>query len=145
MKNFAGCLLVALSLLASGVQRCDAADEYVVIVNAANPAASISPSELRRMFLGDKTSWEGGAKVAAATPAAGTPEYGLAIKKATGMSQADFKRYMLQMTFVGKAVTLPRAFETSAALAHFVGTTPGAVACVPTAAVVAGVKVLKTD
>ena len=145
VKRTTQALLLMAASVAVCTQPCCAADDFVVIANPANPADSISSSDLKKMFLGDKTSWGNGAKVTAATLAAESPDYNSAIKKATGMASADFKRYMLQMTFTGKPVTLPRGFDSGAAVAHFVSATPGAVGCVPASAAAAGVKVLKVE
>ncbi len=121
------------------------ADDYVVIVNKANPADSISSSDLRKMFMGEKAAWANGAKVVAITPGADRPEYGPAIKRATGMSGADFKRYFIQLSFLGKTVPLPKTLDSPAAIARFVGSSPGAVSCVPAADAGSAVKILKVE
>jgi len=121
------------------------ADDYAVIVSKSNPADSISSADLRKMFLGEKGTWANGTKVMAITPAQDRPEYALAIKKATGMSGPDFKRYFIQLSFLGKNVPPPRTLETPAAIARFVGTSPGAISCVPAADAGAGVKILKVE
>ncbi len=119
-------------------------DDYVVIVNKANPADSISSADLRKMFVGEKTTWTNGAKVLAITPGPDRPEFALTIEKATGMSGPEFKRYFIQLSFMGKIVPpLPRTLDTTAAIARFVGTSLGAVSCVPAADVGPGVKILK--
>ena len=121
------------------------ADNYVVIVNKANATDSISAGDLRKMFQGEKTTWAGGAKVVAITPSPDRPEYGPAIKCTTGMSGPDFKRYFIQLSFLGKVVPPPKTLDTTAAIARFVGTSPGAVSCVPAADAGAGVKILKVE
>ncbi len=121
------------------------ADDYVVIVNKANPADTISAGDLRKMFLGEKAAWPNGAKVMAITPAQDKPEFALSIKRATGMSTADFKRYFIQLSFLGKVVPPPRTLDTTAAIARYVGTSPGAISCVPAADAGAGVKTLKVE
>jgi hypothetical protein len=132
-------LLFGLTLLS----RAD--DDYVVIVNKANPSQSISGLELRKMFLGEKDSWASGAKVTALTPDPNDPKYALVIKKATGMSSADYKRYLIQLSFMGRVVPTPRVLETSAAIVRFVSTSPGAISCVPAAQVNAEVKRLRVE
>ena len=141
-KIAAPLLLAIAGICASGMFPCEAADDYVVIVNKANPADSISPADLRKMFLGEKGAWASGAKVAAVTPSPDSPEYAGAIKKATGMSGADFKRYFIQLSFLGKTVPPPRALDSAAAVARFVSTSPGGVSCVPASAASAGVKTI---
>lgn len=121
------------------------ADDYVVIVNKANPAESINSADLRKMFLGEKTTWTNGVKVMAITPGPDRPEYALSIKKATGMSTPDFKRYFIQLSFLGKSVPPPRVLDTPAAIARFVATSPGAISCIPAADAGAGVKTLKVE
>jgi len=121
------------------------ADDYVVIVNKANPANSISAGDLHKMFEGEKTAWAGGAKVIAITPGPDRPEYSPAVKCATGMSGPDFKRYFIQLSFLGKVVAPPKTLDTTAAIARFVGTSPGAISCVPAADAGAGVKILKVE
>jgi hypothetical protein len=121
------------------------ADDYVVIVNKANPADSISSADLRKMFLGEKTTWASGVKVMAITPGPDRPEYPPAIKRATGMTVPDFKRYFIQLSFLGKSVPPPRVLDTPAAIARFVGTSPGAISCIPATEASAGVKTLKVE
>jgi hypothetical protein len=136
-------VVFALALTPAGM--CWAADDYVVIVNKANPADSISSSDLKKMFLGEKPSWASGAKVVAVTPGPESPEYAPAIKRATGMSGADFKRYFIQLSFLGKVVPPPKSLDSAAAAARFVSTSPGAISCVPAADAGPGVKTLKVE
>jgi hypothetical protein len=121
------------------------ADDYVVIVSKANPVDTISAADLRKMFLGEKATWPNGTKVMAITPAQDKPEFALTIKKATGMTTPDFKRYFIQLSFLGKTVPPPRTLDTTAAIARFVGTSPGAISCVPAADAGAAVKTLKVE
>lgn len=144
LKKVAPALAIAVALFGLA-SPSPAADDFVVIVNKANPAESVSAADLRKMFLGEKSTWPSGAKVTAVTPGAETPAYGAAIKRATGMSAADFKRYFIQLSFLGKVVPPPRSLESTAAIAKFVSTYPGAVGCVPSADAGAGVKVLKVE
>jgi hypothetical protein len=151
MKNFKltrFVLPVAISLccwLAGLKPALGFADDYVVIVSKANPADSISAADLRKMFLGEKATWPNGTKVMAITPGPDRPEYALTIKRATGMSGPDFKRYFIQLSFLGKSVPPPRVLDTPAAIARFVATAPGAISCVPAADAGTGVKTLKVE
>jgi hypothetical protein len=137
---------VSICCLVAGIKpSLGFADDYVVIVSKANPADSISSANLRKMFLGEKTTWANGTKVMAITPGPDRPEFALTVKKATGMSGPDFKRYFIQLSFSGKSVPAPRTLDTTAAIARFVSTSPGAISCVPHADVGAGVKTLKVE
>ena len=138
-------MVFACSLLIVAIQLFGFADDYVVIVNKANPTDTMSASEVKKLFLGEKTTWPNGSKVMAVTPAQDRPEYGPAIKKATGLNGPDFKRYFIQLSFLGKVVAPPRTLESPAALVRFVGSSPAAVSCVPAADAGPAVKILKID
>jgi hypothetical protein len=138
-------LIIALGLVALNNLPCRAADDCVVIVNKANPASSIAAADLRKMYLGEKPAWANGTKVTAVTPSPDSPAYAEVIKKTTGMSGADFKRYFIQLSFLGKVVPPPRALESPAAIVHFVGTYAGALGCVPASEAAASVKTLKIE
>ena len=137
------CLVVGL--FAPFLSVSGGTEDFIVIVNKANPAESISSADLKKMFLGEKASWPNGAKVVAVTPGSDRPEYNGAIKRATGMSSADFKRYFIQLSFLGKVVPPPRAADSPAALTRFVSTAVGAIGCVPAAAASPNVKTIKVD
>jgi hypothetical protein len=139
-----GCF-AAIALLVTAVAGLQAADDLVVIVNKTNPVDSISANDLKKMFLGEKAVWANGAKVTAVTPGPDRPEYNAAIKKATGMSSADFKRYFIQLSFLGRAAPPPRAFDAPGAAARFVSANPGAIACVPASEATGPVKSLKVQ
>lgn len=135
--------LAALTFAAAPL--CQAADDCVIIVNKANTTDAISASDLRKIFLGEKSTWTNGSKVTAVTPGPDQQEYAVVIKKTTGMSGGDFKRYFIQLSFLGKVVPPPRSLESAGAIAHFVGTYPGAIGCVPAADAGPAVKPIKID
>ncbi len=60
MRSLCGIGLL-LSLLSWSPLR--AAESFVVIVNASNPAASMSKEELSKLFLKKQSRWESGLKV----------------------------------------------------------------------------------
>jgi len=135
--------IALVSLLTSGAVPCAAADDCVIIVNKANPLDSMSEADVRKLFLGEKAAWPDGTKAIPITPTSDKPEYGPAIKKTTGMSGADLKRYFIQLSFLGKAVSPPKTLDSSASIAKFVSASRGAISCVPAADAGPTVKILK--
>lgn len=144
-KPAAFLVVTACSLLILAIQLFGFADDYVVIVNKANPADAMSASDVKKLFLGEKTAWPNGTKVIAITPPPDHPEYGAAIKKATGFNGPDFKRYFIQLSFLGKVVTPPKSLDSTAAIVRFVSSSPGALSCIPAADAGAAVKILKIE
>jgi ABC-type phosphate transport system substrate-binding protein len=104
-----------------------AGDPIVVIVNNANPVENLSLSELKKLFLSDRSRWDTGKAVAPVMPAAGAPERTAFLKVVCGMNDADLGKYFLQAAFSGKSATPPKELSSAGALKAFVGTSPGAV------------------
>ncbi|HEY1658268.1 MAG TPA: hypothetical protein VGG14_07975 [Candidatus Sulfotelmatobacter sp.] len=99
----------------------------VVIVNVSNPVGNLSTSELKKIFLSDRSRWDTGTAVAAVIPAQGAGDRTSFLKIVCGMRDADFNKYFLQAAFSGKLTPPPKEVSNSAALKSFVATTPGAI------------------
>jgi ABC-type phosphate transport system substrate-binding protein len=104
-----------------------AGDPIVVIVNQANPVDNLSISELKKLFLSDRSRWDTGKSVAPVILAAGAPERTVFLKIVCGMSDSDFSKYFMQAAFTGKSATPPKEVSSSAALKSFVASSPGAI------------------
>ena len=104
-----------------------AGDPIVVIVNQANPVENLSVSELKRLFMSDRSKWDTGKSVLPVIVAPGTPERRAFLKIVCGMNDADFGKYFLQATFNGKSATAPKEVSSSQAVKAIVATSPGAI------------------
>ncbi len=127
-------LLSALGALASGIfffippQLAQAAgDPIVVIVNQANPVDNLSASELKKLFLSDRSRWDTGKSVAPVMLAGGAPERTAFLKIVCGMNDSEFSKYFMQAAFSGKSATPPKEVGSSAAVKSFVASSPGAI------------------
>jgi len=104
-----------------------AGDVIVVIVNSANPVESLSTSELKKLFLSDRSHWDTGKAVAPVVPAPGAPERTSFLKVVCGMSDSDLNKYFMQAAFTGKSATPPKEVSNAAAVKSFVAAFPGAI------------------
>jgi ABC-type phosphate transport system substrate-binding protein len=122
-------IVTALTLSFAGpVSSVQAAgDPIVVIVNAANPVDSLTVSDLKKLFLSDRSKWDTGKSVAPVMVTAGAPERTSFLKIVCGMSDADFSKYFLQAAFTGKSATPPKEVSSAAGLKAFVTSSPGAI------------------
>ena len=102
-------------------------DPIVVIVNGSNPVDNLSASDLKKLFLSDRSRWDTGKAVAPVMVTAGAPERSAFLKIVCGMSDADFSKYFLQAAFSGKSATPPKEVSSAAAVKSFVATSPGAI------------------
>jgi sirohydrochlorin ferrochelatase len=120
----AGALLIVPPAEAGG-------DPIVVIVNASNPIDNLSLTELKKLFLSDRSRWDTGKPVAPVMPAAGAAERTAFLKAVCGMSDAELNKYFLQAAFSGKSATPPKEVGNSAAVKNFVAGSPGGVGFIP--------------
>ncbi|MBI9073844.1 MAG: hypothetical protein JEZ02_00440 [Desulfatibacillum sp.] len=138
MKRIAGiCLILALlcgPALAAGP---------VLIVNPGVNIDSLDSKTIRYIFLGKKTSWDGGMRV---IPVAleGGPVHKEFLKTYVRQTPSQFSTHWKRMTFTGKAEEI-KTFQSEADLTQFVATQPGAVGYVGDTAPAIGVKVVPVE
>jgi ABC-type phosphate transport system substrate-binding protein len=122
------CILAAAGFFAARPMPVLAAgDPIVVIVNSSNPVSNLTMSELKKLFLSDRSRWDTGKAVAPVMVMAGAPERTAFLKIVCGMNDTDFGKYFLQAAFTGKSATPPKEVGNSASLKNFVATSPGAI------------------
>jgi ABC-type phosphate transport system substrate-binding protein len=124
-----GIVCTAIALSMHFVEQAHAAggEHIVVIVNAANPVDNLSLSDLKKLWLSDKSHWDSGKAVAPVMLAAGAPERAAFLKIVCGMNDADFSKYFLQAAFTGKSATPPKEVGGAASVKSTVGSSPGAI------------------
>jgi len=139
MKRIA-VLLLALAVLPFGNEA--SAQEFQVVVNAANGISSVSRDELSRIFLKKSTRWSGGAAAVAVDLRAGDSAREAFSQAVHGRGANAIASYWQQQIFAGKDVP-PEEKGSAADVLAFVAATPGAVGYVPVGtAVGGGVKVI---
>ncbi len=104
-----------------------ASDPIVVIVNVANPVENLSMSDLKKLFMADRSKWETGKTVAPVMIGAGAPERKAFLKIVCGMNDAEFNKYFMQAAFTGKSATPPREVSSTQAVKSVVAGSPGAI------------------
>jgi ABC-type phosphate transport system substrate-binding protein len=99
----------------------------VVIVNESNPVQNLSLSDLRKIFLSDRSRWETGKTIAPVIIAGGAPERYAFLKTVCGMNNADFNKYFVQAAFTGRDITPPREVGSGRDVKSIVAASPGAI------------------
>jgi len=143
-------VVVATLALAMSISRPVQAggDPIVVIVNSANPVDNLSMSELKKLWLSDKSHWDSGKAVAPVMVGSGAPERAAFLKEVCGLNDADFGRYFLQAAFTGKSATPPKEVSSARDVKSIVAGSPGAIGFVKASdfsASDSGVKAVKVD
>jgi len=116
------------------------AGDFVVIVNPANSASSVSNAELKRLFTGKMGNF-GGQKAVPINLADADPIFGKFAEAIVKMSASEYKRFWVEAQIKGEG-TAPMVQRNSSAAKMIVATIPGAIAYVDESVVDGTVKVL---
>ena len=101
-------------------------EQYRVIVNAANPATSLSRDELARVYMKKMTSWKTGALVAVVDQSPRSDVRAAFSNSVLGRDVATMKNYWQQSLFSGRGVP-PIEQPGDAAVVAFVSGNPNAI------------------
>ena len=118
-----------------------AAEDLKVIANASVQATSISPDELKGVFLITKTSLHDGTHVEPVLLKGGAVHASF-IKEYLGKTDSALETYYRSLVFTGKG-SMPKILATDAEVEAYVAKTKGAIGYVSAAPTTAGVKALE--
>ena len=105
------------------------ADQPVVIVNASTEIDTLEKGEAARIFLGRKTLWASGSRIMPAMLSEKRPSSEAFIRTVLKRSVPQYNAYWKRKLFSGGGAK-PPVFRTSAEVAEFVASTPGAIGVV---------------
>uniref|UniRef100_Q026E0 PBP domain-containing protein n=1 Tax=Solibacter usitatus (strain Ellin6076) TaxID=234267 RepID=Q026E0_SOLUE len=141
-KLFCFCALI----LIPGLPALQAADDDIaVIVNKGNPVENLSKVQLKKLLLGEQTSWPGGKRVNVILRAPGQAEREGVLRSVCTMSEDDFNQHLMHANFGGDTGGAPKALGSALAVRQLVMTLPGAVGFVRLADVTDAVRVVTVD
>ncbi|MEI9976913.1 MAG: hypothetical protein WDO73_35595 [Ignavibacteriota bacterium] len=112
----------------------------VIVVNRSVKITEIGKSDLHDIFLGASSSFKDGSRAVPVTLKGG-PVHEQFLKEYVGRSDMAFRSAWRQVVFAGQG-TMPRAFDTEAALLEYIASTPGSVGYVGKAPTQENVKTL---
>ena len=116
-----------------------------IIVNRSNTVDALSTSELRRIFLGDRSHWPNGRRITLVMREPGEPERKCMLHDLYQMSEGELKNHFLHGLFTGDILVSPKILATSVGVRKFVFNVPGAIGYVRLSDVDDTVKVLRVD
>lgn len=116
-----------------------------IVVNRANPVENISTSELRKLFLEQKTHWPNGRRVAVAMLAFDHPERHAVLRQIYRMDERAYEEYFIKETFRGDVFIAPRTLASADLMRKFVFNAPGAIGYLRMGDLDETVKVVRID
>lgn len=147
-RQKAPCLLLGLLCLLWFSQGLDGAPSgrgTAVVVHPDTPVSSLSLTELRKIFLGQRQYWSADVRVFLFVHAPTAPEGEVVLRVIYEMTERKFKQYWMAKVFRAQAVSPPRTILSNDAASQVVAAIPGAIALMDAGDVPLGLKVLRVD
>lgn len=104
------------------------AQDVAVIVNKDLSVSTVSSSDISKIFLGKKTTWDSGEKIVFAVCADPAAQEAF-LKQYVNKSPSQYNNYWKSLVFTGKG-SMPVSFNTKDEVTAFVSATRGAVSFV---------------
>jgi ABC-type phosphate transport system substrate-binding protein len=120
-------------------------EPLVIVVNRSNPVDNLSFTELRTVFLGDRSHWTNGRRITLVMREPGEPERRAILRDVCGMNEDQLKTHFLRGLFTGEILLSPKILATPAGVRRFIFNVPGAIGYLRAADVDASVKVVRID
>jgi hypothetical protein len=92
----------------------------VVLVNASQPLANISSSDLRAIYLGQMTRWPNRRAILPIVVPLNTAAGKMFLRRTIGMADVDYAQHWIGMVFRGQAASAPLVAGTTDQAARFV-------------------------
>jgi ABC-type phosphate transport system substrate-binding protein len=89
-------VLITTAVVGFGAASQAVADDVAVIVNRSNPVEGLTMVQLRKIVLGQETTWTSGKKIAVLMTTPGQPERVGTLKIVCGMSETDFTLHFMR-------------------------------------------------
>jgi len=137
-------LLTVLAGLALIPRAAAQGEDVAAVVNPSNPTSNISQVDLRKIFAGERHTWERGIRIKLIVRLPGCRER-LALLKLLGMSESEYKQYWAAQVFRGEADSEPFAAPSVGMQKEAMKVFPGAISLVNAPDVKPGMKIIKVD
>ena len=123
----------------------DHAADVAVIVNPKNSVDEISTADLRRIFSGEKQSWNGGVPVSLFVRAPQAHERDVLLERVLKMTESDYKAFWVKKVYSGEVQREPLALFSNGMELEAIRAERGGIALISMQDIHQGVKVLKVD
>lgn len=120
-------------------------DALAIVVNRANPIGDLSSAELRKIFLGTRSHWPNGHRIAVAMLDYGRPERNAVLRQIYRMDESGYRNHFLKEVYRGDVFSPPKTLASPVVMRKFVFNAPGAIGYLRSSDVDESVKVLRID
>lgn len=120
-------------------------EALVIVVNRSNPVEGLSFTELRRVFLGERSHWANDRRITLVMREPGEPERKTILRDVCGMTEDQLKTHFLHGLFTGEILVSPKILSTPTGVRKFIFNVPGAIGYLRLSDVDDSVKVVRID
>lgn len=122
--------ILSLSVMASCARLLTvsaAVEEVNIVVNKSNTIGSLSREEVRRIFMGEKSSWPGGKRIIVLMLAPDQAERAVILREVYRMNESDYTKYFLQAAFAGRVEEAPKELPSAIQMKARLAANPAAI------------------
>lgn len=131
--------------VSSGSEQGAGSEPLVIVVNRSNPVDDLSFSELRKIFLGNRSHWADGRRITLVMREPGQPERAAIIRDVCGMNEDQLKNHFLHGLYTNEILVSPKILSSPTGVRKFIFNVPGAIGYLRIGDVDPTVKVLRID
>lgn len=139
-KFLLGILFLAIVGMSMSLPGVASADDLIVIGNRSVPVASLTPKDVKNIYLGKMKVWDNGMKIVFVTLGSGDTTNRF-LKQYVKKNPSMFNKYWKKKVFTGGGKP-PRSFSREKDLLEYVSKTKGAIGYVSSQAYKDNVKIL---
>jgi len=140
-----GFVALAFELVSASMLAQSKSDDVAVIVNPQNQIDSISSVDLRKIFAGEKRSWNSNVPIFLVVRAPQAHERDILLSHVLKMSESEYKQYWVKKVYSGEIPREPLALLSNGMQLEAVRSDKGGIALINLTDVKQGVKVIKVD
>jgi phosphate transport system substrate-binding protein len=143
-------LVVALCVVLTShsvvhASRNNPSQSLAIVVNRSNPIDNLSFAELRKIFMGDRSHWSNGHRIAVVMLNYGQPERRTVLRLIYRMDEDGYQDHVLRGMFRGDVFVAPKTLASPEILRKFVFNAPGAIGYLRASDVDDSVKVVRIE
>jgi ABC-type phosphate transport system substrate-binding protein len=116
-----------------------------IVVNRSNPVDELSFRDLRKIFLGERSHWPNGRRIAVAMLEYGQPERASILRQVYRMSEERYRDHFVTGMFRGDVFVAPKTLASPVIMRKFVFNAPGAIGYLRSSDVDGSVKVVRIE
>ncbi len=120
-------------------------EPLAIVVNRSNPLDDLSSTELRKIFLGNRSHWANGHRITLVMREPGEPERTALVRDVCGMTEDQLKNHFLHGLFTGEILVSPKILASATGVRKFIFNVPGAIGYLRVGDVDPTVKVIRID